>query len=492
MGLNVPTPTIPAAFLERLEQIIEKSIGFRFTGARRQELIHKAERAFRASKSNSWEEYLARLQAPQDDGAQRQLTEALTIGETYFFRQPAAFEAIEHEILPQLLAQRQLTRQLRIWCVGCATGEEAYSLAIVVRRLLPARAGWQPTILATDINRSFLARAQAGLYDEWSFRTVDEDFKSTYFTKEGNRFRIRQDLRDHVHFSQLNLVNNTYPSVVNQTIRQDLILCRNVLMYFTPSISAQILERLGNALTPGGWLLLGPSDPTPTRDSGLEVRYAGRRSDGLRGEIILYRRSDAEQPTPTSIPRTPPQASPSIPRTPLPPRSTTSTPSLRGSVPSKIAPRQPLTDTSRKPAPPSSNWQALVDTARASAEHGMLDQAEVDCRKAIAAARMRTEPYYLLGTIKDAQGDALAARDAFRQVLYLDRTHIPAHLALAASYRRSGRLDLAEQTTSQILRLIADRPDNEIIVPDAHLTVRRLRAALGRTSGDDGRRKDEP
>ena len=114
----------------------------------------------------------------------------LTIGETYFFRHRAQFDALERTILPDLIARRSQERRLRIWSAGCATGEEPYSLAILLDRMLPDREAWSVMILGTDINRASLEQAQRGTYRSWSFRGVDQATQRRYFTRSGDERRI--------------------------------------------------------------------------------------------------------------------------------------------------------------------------------------------------------------------------------------------------------------------------------------------------------------
>src|SRR5205085_1716639 len=127
---------------------------------------------------------------------------------------------------------RRKVQRLRVWSAGCATGEEAYSLAILLEELLPDLAFWDVQILATDINRRSLARAQVGVYSPWSFREVPEGIQARYFTVQGRNFEVLPRIRERVSFAYLNLVEDNYPSLLNHTHDLDLILFRNVLIYF--------------------------------------------------------------------------------------------------------------------------------------------------------------------------------------------------------------------------------------------------------------------
>ena len=164
------------------------------------------------------------------------LASHLTVGETYFFREKRSFDILEEQVLPELIRlHRGDGMRLRIWSAGCCTGEEPYSVAMLLDRMIPDLADWNVTILATDINPRFLEIASAGVYGEWSFRAIPPGIRERYFSPlPGGRMQIAQRIRRMVTFSFLNLAEDVYPSLVNNTNAMDVVLCRNVLMYFTP------------------------------------------------------------------------------------------------------------------------------------------------------------------------------------------------------------------------------------------------------------------
>src|SRR5262249_24082640 len=156
----------------------------------------------------------AQLASAEGRPALDELLEALTIGETHFFRNRAQFAALESHILPELIARRRDTRQLRVWSAGCASGEEPYSLAIAIERQLPDVADWQVLILATDINRQALEKARRGVYGAWSFREVPPEVQASYFIPRGREFEIVPRVRERVTFAYLNLAAEGYPSLL--------------------------------------------------------------------------------------------------------------------------------------------------------------------------------------------------------------------------------------------------------------------------------------
>lgn len=195
----------------------------------------------------------------------------LTIGETNFFRNKPQFEALQRHIFPEIFERRAALRSIRIWSAGCATGEEPYSIAMLLQKILPDIADWHISILATDINPDFLLRSREGLYGNWSFRDTNEDLKSRFFTQEGNRWRLNESIRNMVTFARLNLIESMYPSITNGTTALDIILCRNVTIYFDEPTTRKVVDRFYRALSPGGWLIVGHSEPQASIYHQFEV-----------------------------------------------------------------------------------------------------------------------------------------------------------------------------------------------------------------------------
>lgn len=184
------------------------------------------------------------------------LAKHLTIGETYFFRDANAWKALENTILPELIKKNELNRTLKIWCAACCTGEEPYSMAMLLHRLIADLPQWKITILGTDLNAEFLQKAQKGVYKEWSFRLTPPEIRNQYFIKqqEGGE-KIVPEIQQMVTFMQLNLVEDTYPSLLNGIHSIDILLCNNVLIYFSPDKIHQAVRQMTSALNVGGWFL---------------------------------------------------------------------------------------------------------------------------------------------------------------------------------------------------------------------------------------------
>ena len=218
------------------------------------------------------------------------LASNLTIGETYFYRENKAFEALEEHILPELLrSSRGKERRLRIWSAGCCTGEEPYSLAISLSKVIADLKDWNITILATDINPRFLKKASRATYSEWSFRDAPRWLKERYLTRvKDGHYEIVSHIKKMVTFSHLNLAEDVYPSLLNNTNAMDIIFCRNVLMYFTPEQTKKVIQNLYNSLVDGGWLIVSSIETSP-------VLYSQFTTVNFHG-LTVYRKNLSLQP----------------------------------------------------------------------------------------------------------------------------------------------------------------------------------------------------
>ncbi len=196
----------------------------------------------------------------------RKVVEAMTTNETSFFRDPRVFGMLRTSILPTLIAGRSSERSLTFWCAGCATGQEPYSLAMLLSDYRPSLEGWNIRIIASDISRDVLARAQSGRYTQFEVnRGLPANMLVKYFQKEGSAWEIRPEIRRMVEFRELNLIH-PWPRLAGL----QMVLMRNVMIYFDVETKKAILARTGLLLDPGGYLLLGGSETTMNLDDSFE------------------------------------------------------------------------------------------------------------------------------------------------------------------------------------------------------------------------------
>ena len=430
------------------------------------------------------------LSAPRTKAQLQTLASHLTIGETYFFREKQTFEVLAHRVLPGLIHSRRGREQrLRLWSAGCCTGEEAYSLAILLRQLIPDLADWQVTILATDINPHFLRKAVVGSYGEWSFRDAPAGFKEVYFhrNKDG-RYVVVPEIKAMVTFEHLNLVEDVYPSLATDTNAMDLIFCRNVLMYFTPAQTRKAIGRLHHTLLDGGWLAVSPSEAS----QALFPQFATRNFPG----VILYQKSEAEvgstgfQSAVSPISNRP-SADPGGNTEPAGHLAgwnpmTQQTECLCYITPPPPAPMKP------SPTPYAAavsfyeqgryaeaadtllalgNGHVATPTAcslltRALANQGKLAEALMWCDRWTAADKLDAAGHYLRAVVLLEQGDPEQASRALQRAVYLQPAFVLAHFAMGNLARSGGRNVEADKHFANALHLLA-RLQPDMLLPES-------------------------
>lgn len=199
------------------------------------------------------------LKKPLDKKQMAILTFHLTVGETYFFRDENLFAALKNHIFPTLLKKHHKDRTLRIWSAGCCTGEEPYSIAILLHHILPDLDTWNITLLGTDINSHFLQKAENARYKKWSFRATPPEIKAKYFEKQDDdSYLLTPDIRKLVTFRQHNLIEDDYPNPNTQTNEISLLLCHNVLIYFSNNEIKKTIHKFATSLTENGFLSVAP------------------------------------------------------------------------------------------------------------------------------------------------------------------------------------------------------------------------------------------
>ena len=220
----------------------------------------------------SLQDLIAALRANLGNDFQHRVVEAITTHETSFFRDAHPFEALKTIILPALIARRPPGQRLMIWCAACSSGQEPYSVAMLVREHFPTLAGSRLRIIATDLSDAILARAREGLYSQIEVnRGLPAALLAKYFTKQGLQWRIRSEIRRMVEFQQGNLAA-VWPFLP----QMDLIFIRNVLIYFGVDTKKAILAKVRDILKPDGYLFLGSSETTLNLDAAFEPVPIGK------------------------------------------------------------------------------------------------------------------------------------------------------------------------------------------------------------------------
>lgn len=198
------------------------------------------------SGAKSFEEYYKKMNA--DENVFNEFITYLTINVSEFYRNPAQWEVLEKDVFPDLLKNK---RNLKIWSAACSTGEEPYSLVMCLSKLLPLSS---INIDAVDFDEEAIAKAKMGVYIEKSIKNVPLDLQKKYFSKIGKSFQISDDVKKRVKFKKMNLLKDTYPS------GYDLIVCRNVMIYFTDEAKDQMYHNFNKSLNSGGYFFVGSTE----------------------------------------------------------------------------------------------------------------------------------------------------------------------------------------------------------------------------------------
>ncbi|TAN09622.1 MAG: chemotaxis protein CheR [Chitinophagaceae bacterium] len=472
---------VPAATWSKLSAHIAQTMGLHFPPQRWEELKRGLAGAARDSGFEDAAKYVDwTLSVPPSTEQIQVLASHLTIGETYFFRDQKTLDALVQTILPELIRSRRgHDQRLRVWSSACSSGEEPYTLAILLHQLLPDLRDWQVSIMATDINPHFLRKATAGSYGEWSFRNAPTWLKQRYFkrTPEG-RYAIIPEIRKLVTFAHLNLVENDYLLPTININAMDIIFCRNVLMYFTPSQVDRVIGRLSRALVEGGWLAVGPSETS----KALFPRFVSVNFP----DAILFRKGNA--PVPGAIKELSPRTGSAAPAAhreaeTLQPAlaKTQAAPDVLATALrlyqqrhyAEVADTLLATCGDRQTAP-----AVLSLLTRALANQGRLADALTWCERWIAADKVAPAAHYLHAMVVLEQGDAQRARASLQRTVYLDHDFVLAHFALGNLARRCGKSAEAARHFSNAQHLLrACRADDPLPEADG-LTAGRLAETL--------------
>ena len=199
---------------------------------------------------------LATLRSKRDETLLREVTDALTTNESFFFRDQKPFDSFRDLMLPRILETNANKRSLRIWCAACSSGQEPYSLAMILKDFAAKMDGWKIDIVGTDISHTILERAQKGSYTQFEVqRGLPAKYLVKYFHKENDSWMIADELKKMVAYRLFNLLDS---SAALGTF--DAVFCRNVLIYFDPATKTRVLDTIAESLTPSGFLILGAAE----------------------------------------------------------------------------------------------------------------------------------------------------------------------------------------------------------------------------------------
>lgn len=410
----------------QLKEHLIESTGLAYYVDKDSDLARRLGRRLSITGMRDCGEYLSVLRDPLRGPSELDaLITEITIGETYFFRHREHFDALRERVLPDLIG-RNSKRSLRIWCAGCADGPEPYSLAILLKREMAHQIlGWEVSILGTDINRRCLAKAREGKFEEWALRSTPEEIKSSCFSKEGKYWNIAPQYKEWVSFQFHNLVEHSFPSLVNNLSAFDLIVCRNVMIYFDPDSMQRMVRQFYDCLVPGGWLVVGPTEPNMTY-------FTSFRTVNAPG-VTLYQK-------PEEVRRTDPQVFTPVLLPPLP-----ELPHTLDLVPQ---------------APPT------LENVRDFADSGAWEQAAECCEELLRKDNLCARVHFYHALVLEQMRRHQEAETALKRAIYLDRQSILAHYYLGLFLQSRGDPKQASRSFENVLTLLRSRSETDSF-PDA-------------------------
>jgi len=490
------TVALASADVEFFRDLVARRLGLHFEDAKLDFLADVLQRRMEDTRCDLFSVYQRRIASSANRHEELcALAEHLTVNETYFFRYADHFRAFAEVVVPYQIQARTHQRRLRILSAGCASGEEAYSIAVLVRERFPELASWDITIHGIDVNAAMVGKALRARYSTWSLRETPADLQRKYFRSDGRDFLLDSTLKSGVTFEERNLVDED-PGFW-QSDAFDVVFCRNVTMYFTAEATRSVMSRIARSLAPGGFLFLGHAETL----RGISQEFRLRHTH----ETFYYQRPEAHETigvasspqlgdAPDSFQRSIPavvetseswfetirRASERIAKL----THEKSGPAIGGSrsassysTKSKEAPPLPLWDRAlaiellRKErfAEAMELLRVLPEESKADPDTqlllavlltngGDLPEAEEVCLRVLKIDELNAGAHYLMALCREHAGDREAAVEHDQAAAYLDSAFAMPHLHLGLVAKRAADAETARRELGQALPLL-DRED---------------------------------
>lgn len=442
----------------------------------------------------------------------------LTTAETFFFRDKGQFSLLENKILPKLIKKRQSEKKMRIWSAGCSSGEEPYSLAILLDKLLPQKENWSLHILGTDINEQVLHKAREAYYTQWSFRMFDKNMLNQYFHTYKNGWRLNDDIKKMVTFQQGNLKKDEFPSRSYMIFDMDLILCRNVFIYFDPDSVSQVLKKFTKTLRSDGYLITGHAElyghklgmlnpkffpesvvyqlgtSTPSSDdqfSRLESNLEKIEKKSPQSSVYDFGMSNLRSANKTLTElhenqrRKKKKSAQSKPKNPFVPTEKVEKKStLPTSLKSQLVNIKSMFDMGNYWGVIRKAEEALEGhpndanlifyMAKAYANLGNHSKATDFVNQILKIDPYFTQAYFLLAQIAEEDGKPEDAKLFLNKIIYIDPSFVPAYLELSSLFEVENNHDRALKLRTSALKILQSLSPETLIEPYENLTAEEL------------------
>lgn len=533
------------ALIDRFIQLISRNTGLYIREEDKKTLSKKLSQRIKILKISNPEDYYLFLENYNEiknyPGKPRNWTTAqewkelvclITTGESYFFRDQGQFHLLRTKILPEIITNKQNKAEstgnhqkyLRIWSAGCSTGEEPYSLAILLKELIPDLYNWKILVLGTDINYKSIEKAKQGTYNPWSFRLVDPHLQIDYFQQQQSDWQIDKQISQMVKLQPGNLLLDEFPDYHTEMHDMDLILCRNVFVYFEHQAIAKVVKKFYDTLVPGGYLM--------TAHTELYSQDMGEFQVKILPESIIYQRKENQslslnyhETSKLDNPNSPKKYSsynnPTFKNEPVKCVDKTvllkewyhqskishsnhhySTSFPTSKTTEKIANNIPSTSINHASshnlikeaetlfkeeyyvqaihkaeqviASHPQHFAAHYLLAQAYANLGEHNKAVYYCQQAIAIDSLAVPPYYLLAHIAEENQDLDKAKLLLKTIIYLSPSFVAAYLELAAIYEKEGNEGRAKKMLATALELLNQLPSSAMVEQQSTVTAGEL------------------
>jgi chemotaxis protein methyltransferase CheR len=446
---TAPSPEFDDAEFNRFRDFIAARSGIYFDPAKRDALRNSLVKRLNACGLSSFAGYFDLLSLPGGEQEFDHLLNLITIHETHFFRDNAQLKALQQQVLPEVLAKKaNPDATLRIWSAGCSTGEEPYTIAMLVAETLPADRAGAVQILATDVSQAALEAARHGVYRARSLRSTPDEYRQRYFSRDGDFYVLDETIKRMVEFRYFNLVSEPYP--VLEMSGWDVIFCRNVTIYFKPESTRRVIHNFYRSLRDGGYLFTGFSE---------SLRYISDEFSTVQaGGTFFYQKDTAsrKQKPRSGTPRT----AASRPRrravARAPHRKAASSPARRRATVQQACARarefveageleravdllEPLL------AEATVAEEVLLLRAEIALNQGELDGAAHLCQRILDSDPLSVHGHFLLGLVCWTRGDERTAIEEFKKVVYLRGDNVLARFYLGDLYALGGQVDEAKR-----------------------------------------------
>ena len=431
------------------QRLLSETCGLRFEEDKSQTLQAALWRRLKKRGYQSYQEYYHFLKYHPEGALEiRDLIDLITINETHFFRNRAQFDVLMQYVLPEIIQnkERKQDRQIRCWSAGCSTGDEAYSIAIAIKEVLPSYKEWNLSILGSDINRNGLTWAKRGIYSEKNIAHFPKEYLNCYFKVHGSNYILDSEIRKMVQFEHHNLAKVPYADERMNQI--DILFCRNVIIYLDSRTTQNIIENFYHCIAPEGYLFLGHAETLwqiTNKFEGVEFPHT----------FIYKKVTRTVQKEPSRLFMKKPETGVT--------KLAYSVPLLtEKNIKKEFHPVESPENESKDKSKPQSPHPSLARATLLANEAKYREATDI-LERLVAEDNLSVDAHYLLGVLSYKTGDLKNAERQFRKVLYIDPNSVLAYFNLGNIYLYQRKTKEAVREFKNVTQLLEMKPKDEQI-----------------------------